>query len=123
MKRKSIILSSIIICLLIDENLPKTIDPSISYYPPPQASYQVKIKHVDDVSDILATLYELNGTESHITKLGMDLFIDINDLGNRTKMPLQCYYYFPALKSRKQWLPASIKLYLIHSHSIVLVGF
>ena len=90
MKRKSIILSSIIICLLLidDENLPKTIDPSIFYYPPPQASYQVKIKYVDDVSDILATLYELNGTESHITKLGMDLFIDINDLGNRTKMPL-----------------------------------
>lgn len=100
MKRKHIIIfSSIIICLLlIDENLPKVNDPSMSYYPPPSASYQVKIKHVNDVSDILVTLYELNGTTSHITIKGFEVFQDINNLDNLTRIPLQCYYYFPQFK-------------------------
>jgi hypothetical protein len=73
------------------------IDPSISYYPPPSASYQVKIKYVNDVSDILTSLYELNRTEARKTKLGMGIFNDINNLNNQTKIPLQCYY-FPAFK-------------------------
>ncbi len=99
MKRKSIILCCIILCLLlIDENLPKMNDPSTSHYPPLQASYQVKIKYVHDISDIIVTLYELNGPESHITKGGVDVFIAINHLNNRTRIPVQCYYYFPQFK-------------------------
>ncbi|GEM03689.1 hypothetical protein HMI01_06770 [Halolactibacillus miurensis] len=113
MKRKSIIiLSSIIICLLIiDENLPKMNDPSTSYYPPPSASYQVKIKYVHDVSDILVTLYELNGTASQITIKGIEVFQDINNLENLTRIPLQCYYYFPQFKKPEAHAPDLISLY------------
>lgn len=98
-KNRLIILCGLVILLLvIDETLPKKTSPHISYYPLESSAYQVKIKYVRNISDILTILYELNGSSTVLTMKGMDLFVEINGLVHTSTMRFDCYYYFPQFK-------------------------
>ncbi|GEN57395.1 hypothetical protein GCM10012290_11310 [Halolactibacillus alkaliphilus] len=86
------------IFLLIEENIPKQDVFSTLPYSSQSENYQVKIKYVYHIEEILTHLYQLNGTDSTITSRGFEDFIALNNLQHVNYVQINCYYFFPEYK-------------------------
>lgn len=82
----------IILFLIIEENIPKQDVFSSLSYPSQSENYQVKIKYVHHIEEILTHLYQLNGTDSAITYRGFEDFILLNNLQHVNYVQNNCYY-------------------------------